>query len=73
MYILLLIIQINWYSKRLLLAAIYKTAEIYMLQDQSTNKSDSINFLERCLNDFQATSSVRKTVKKKFFSFSIML
>jgi len=56
--------DINWYSKRLLLAAVYKSAEIYMLQDQSPDKIDTMNFLERRLNDFQALGSVRNTVSK---------
>ena len=58
--------QFNWYSKRLLLAAVYKSAEIYLLQDQSLDKIDTMNFLERRLNDFQAFGSVRNTVSKSF-------
>lgn len=56
--------DINWYSKRLLLAAAYKSAEIYMLQDQSPDKIDTMQFLERRLNDFQTMSSVRNSVSK---------
>lgn len=56
--------DLNWYSKRLLLAAVYKSSEIYMLQDQSLDKIDTINFLERRLNDFQSFGSVRNTVSK---------
>ncbi|CAF1176705.1 unnamed protein product [Rotaria sordida] len=54
--------DMNWYSKRLLLAAVYKSAEIYMLQDQSQNKTDSMNFLERRLNDFQTLGSLQNSV-----------
>jgi len=49
-----------------LLAAVYKSAEIYLLQDQSLDKIDTMNFLERRLNDFQAFGSVRNTVSKSF-------
>ncbi|CAF3502685.1 unnamed protein product [Rotaria sp. Silwood1] len=52
----------NWYSKRLILATIYQSAEIYMIQDQSQNKTDTINFLERRFNDFQTLGSFRNTV-----------
>ncbi|CAF0818358.1 unnamed protein product [Adineta ricciae] len=56
--------DMNWYSKRLLLAAVYKSAEIYMIQDQSPDKVDTMNFLERRLGDFQAMGSVRNSVSK---------
>jgi len=36
-----------------------------MLQDQSLEKIDTMNFLERRLNDFQTMGSVRNTVKRK--------
>jgi hypothetical protein len=41
-----------------------------MLQDQSSDKIDTMNFLERRLNDFQTVGSVRNSVKKiaNFFS-----
>lgn len=35
-----------------------------MLQDQTPDKSDTIEFLERRLNDFQTIGSVRKSVSK---------
>jgi len=56
--------DINWYTKRLLIATVYKSAEIYMLQDQSQDKIDTMNFLERRLQDFQTLGSVRNTVSK---------
>jgi hypothetical protein len=43
-----------------------------MLQDQSPDKIDTMNFLERRLNDFQAFGSVRNTVKKEYFFFSLL-
>jgi len=56
--------DVNWYTKRLLIAAVYKSAEIYMLQDQSQDKIDTMNFLERRLQDFQAVGSFQNTVSK---------
>jgi len=63
----------NWYSKRLLLAAVYKSTEIYMLQDQSPDKIETLNFLERRLSDFQTLSSVRNTVKKSILFFVVYI
>lgn len=63
----------NWYSKRLLLAAVYKSTEIYMLQDQSPDKIETLNFLERRLNDFQTLGSVRNTVKKSILFFVVYI
>ena len=58
------LLQLNWYSKRLIVAAIYKSSEIYMLQDQTPDKTDTIEFLERRLSDFQTMGSVRNSVTK---------
>jgi hypothetical protein len=44
-----------------------------MLQDQSLDKMDTMSFLERRLNDFQAFGSVRNTVKKPAFPFISIL
>ncbi|CAF1064767.1 unnamed protein product [Adineta steineri] len=44
--------DIEWYIKRLSIATIYRSAEIYMLQDQSVDKTETISFLERHLNDY---------------------
>lgn len=43
--------DINWYSKRLILAGIYKSTEFFMLQDKSENYSDTIKFLDNRLRD----------------------
>jgi len=41
-----------------------------MLQDQSPDKIETMNFLERHLGDFQTTGSVRRSVQNLFFSLS---
>jgi len=44
-------VDFNWYSKRLILAAIYKSTEFFMLQDKSENYIDTIKFLDNRLKD----------------------
>lgn len=41
----------NWYSKRLTLAAIYKSTELFMIQDKSENFKDTYEFLDNRLSD----------------------
>lgn len=40
----------NWYTKRALLAGVYKTTELYMMQDQSTDHQATWDFLDRRLS-----------------------
>jgi len=40
----------NWYTKRALLAGVYKTTELYMMQDNSTDHQDTWDFLDRRLS-----------------------
>jgi hypothetical protein len=44
-----------------------------MLQDQSIDKIETMNFLERHLGDFQTTGSVRPSVKKTTYSLPNLL
>jgi len=44
-----------------------------MLQDQSPDKIETLNFLERRLNDFQTLGSVRNTVKKSILFFVVYI
>lgn len=41
----------NWYTRRVVLAGIYKTTELYMLQDNSEDHQKTWNFLERRIKD----------------------
>lgn len=43
--------NLNWYTKRAAIAAVYGMTELYMLQDKSSDFSDSWNFLDRRIND----------------------
>ncbi|KAF7403973.1 hypothetical protein HZH68_006767 [Vespula germanica] len=44
-------IDINWYTKRVVLAGIYKTTELYMLQDNSEDNEETWKFLKRRIED----------------------
>ncbi|XP_011646126.1 ubiquinone biosynthesis protein COQ9, mitochondrial [Pogonomyrmex barbatus] len=44
-------VDINWYVRRVILATIYKTTELYMLQDTSEDHRETWLFLERLIND----------------------
>lgn len=41
----------NWYTKRMLLASIYKTTELFMLQDESEGHKETWAFLDRRMED----------------------
>ncbi|XP_074644218.1 ubiquinone biosynthesis protein COQ9, mitochondrial-like [Tubulanus polymorphus] len=45
--------DMNWYTKRAMLAYVYKTSEIYMTQDTSEGHKDTWMFLDRRLNEVQ--------------------
>ncbi|CAF0763376.1 unnamed protein product [Didymodactylos carnosus] len=54
--------DIDWYTKRLLLAAVYKSAEIYMVQDSSPDKANTLNYLDSRLNDFSSMANAKDSV-----------
>lgn len=58
--------QMNWYSKRALLAGVYTTTELYMTQDDSEDFVETWRFLDRRLNDVaalgKATDEIRNIV-----------
>ncbi|CAF0969665.1 unnamed protein product [Rotaria sordida] len=56
--------DIKWYTKRISIATIYRSAEIYMLKDQSPNKIETMKFLERHLDDFETMSTTRNSVSQ---------
>lgn len=52
----------NWYTKRGILAAVYKSSEIHMLQDKSEDFQDTWEFLNRRLSDVHSLGKcVRST------------
>ncbi|CAF0705092.1 unnamed protein product [Brachionus calyciflorus] len=52
-------IDINWYTKRLTLAAVYKTTELFMIQDKSENFKDTYEFLDNRLKDLGTFNQVK--------------
>lgn len=44
-------VDFNWYTRRMMLAVIYKTTELYMLQDTSEDHKETWLFLERRIKD----------------------
>lgn len=54
--------DMNWYTKRALLAGVYTSAELYMLVDQSESYKDTWSFLERRLDEVIALSKAPSQV-----------
>ncbi|XP_047468725.1 ubiquinone biosynthesis protein COQ9, mitochondrial-like isoform X2 [Penaeus chinensis] len=46
----------NWYTKRGILAAVYKSTELYMLQDKSEDFEDTWAFMNRRLSDVHSVA-----------------
>ncbi|XP_015589043.1 ubiquinone biosynthesis protein COQ9, mitochondrial isoform X4 [Cephus cinctus] len=44
-------VDFNWYTRRVVLAGIYKSTELYMLQDNSEDHRQTWKFLERRIED----------------------
>ncbi|XP_074096624.1 glomulin-like [Cotesia typhae] len=44
-------VDFNWYTRRIVLAGIYKTTELFLLQDSSENNQQTWEFLERRIQD----------------------
>ena len=63
----------NWYSKRLILAAIYKSTELFMIQDKSENFEETWKFLDRRFEDHRSFHELTKNVDslKSFVSGSL--
>ncbi|ESO90333.1 hypothetical protein LOTGIDRAFT_123544, partial [Lottia gigantea] len=54
----------NWYTKRASLATVYKSTEIYMIQDNSDDQMQTWQFLDRRLDDLTGFSSRARNVSK---------
>lgn len=54
--------DLNWYSKRLVLAVVYKSSELFLIQDRSPDFSDTWHFLDRRLEDAMAAGKWRRFV-----------
>jgi len=52
--------DVNWYTKRISVAAIYAATEVFMLQDTSQDFRDTWAFLDRRLADIQGIPNLAK-------------
>ncbi|XP_018867567.2 ubiquinone biosynthesis protein COQ9, mitochondrial isoform X2 [Gorilla gorilla gorilla] len=55
--------RFNWYTRRAMLAAIYNTTELVMMQDSSPDFEDTWRFLENRVNDAMNMGHTAKQVK----------
>eukprot|EP01083_Nonionella_stella_P131450 399367_1 len=54
----------NWYTKRMLLAGVYTSTELFMLMDKSPGYSDTWKFLDRRLEDAVALGGVPDQIER---------
>lgn len=62
-------LQLNWYTRRVGLATIYKMVELYMLQDTSENHAKTWEFLKNRMSEaaqIQSMMSQTEGVGQKF-------
>lgn len=55
-------LQFNWYTRRAVLAGIYNTTELVMMQDSSPDYEDTWRFLENRINDAMNMGHTAKQV-----------
>uniref|UniRef100_A0A8C7B9C9 Ubiquinone biosynthesis protein n=1 Tax=Neovison vison TaxID=452646 RepID=A0A8C7B9C9_NEOVI len=55
--------QFNWYTRRAVLAGIYNTTELVMMQDSSPDFEDTWRFLDNRINDAMNMGHTAKQVK----------
>ncbi|KAJ3217077.1 E2 ubiquitin-conjugating protein mms2 [Dinochytrium kinnereticum] len=63
-------VDMNWYSKRALLAGVYTSTELFMTQDQSPNFVETEKFLDRRLQDVAVIGKTAGEVKN-IVNFSV--
>lgn len=56
----------NYYTKRMLLGAVYSSTLLYFSTDESENFQDTIDFLDRRLNDVYKISQAKENIKNFF-------
>ena len=54
--------DLNWYSKRLTLALMYKSTELFMIQDTSENFTETVEFLNNRFNDLNNVYKLNQEV-----------
>lgn len=55
-------LQFNWYTRRAVLAGIYNTTELVMMQDSSPDFEDTWRFLDNRINDAMNMGHTAKQV-----------
>jgi ubiquinone biosynthesis protein COQ9 len=60
--------DLNWYSKRMLLAAVYSSTELFMTTDTSDNFENTRDFLKRRIKDVGRVGKSASNLKN-IFSF----
>ncbi|XP_033754409.1 ubiquinone biosynthesis protein COQ9, mitochondrial-like isoform X2 [Pecten maximus] len=53
----------NWYTKRVSLAGVYKSTEIYMIQDKSANLQDTWEFLDNRIDNLVTVGECARSAK----------
>eukprot|EP00118_Oscarella_pearsei_P010626 m.66277 g.66277 ORF g.66277 m.66277 type:complete len:339 (+) comp35376_c0_seq6:45-1061(+) len=57
--------DMNWYTKRASLAAIYSSAELYYLQDGSSDRQNTQAFIQKRMDNFKALMKARKKIESR--------
>lgn len=57
-------LQFNWYTRRAVLAGIYNTTELVMMQDSSPDFEDTWRFLENRISDAMNMGHTAKQVAR---------
>ena len=52
----------NWYSKRLALAALYESTQLFLLQDNSQDKTETWAFLSRQMRNIFGAAGVGRNL-----------
>lgn len=56
--------DINWYTKRGVLAGLYGATELYMVTDRSSDFEDTWSFLDRRMSDIGLLIGAKETLEK---------
>ncbi|XP_071784702.1 ubiquinone biosynthesis protein COQ9-B, mitochondrial-like [Asterias amurensis] len=66
-------VDFNWYTKRVALLAIYKSAELTLVQDKSTDFQETWMFIDRRLADFSRMYKLRSDIDQTVGSLSSLM
>jgi len=63
-------VDVNWYTKRASLSAVYSTTELYMVQDNSKDYRDTWEYLDNRLNNMLSLGHMSGSAQNSAVSFS---